>query len=385
MSAFTFVSSALNDETVPLTNGNSHEAIKEDMKIINTSLNFINDLLRNMLDVNRSDQLRIDIAPVNLWSGVFRPVETMLHRRDTGVEILIDCPPDIVVKTDPLRLEQVIMNLGKNSLKFVDKGFIRFRMELVDGHVRISVEDSGPGIPQSKRQHLFSKFQERLDYLCQGTGIGLCLCKNLVELMGGNLWLDERYDSGIEGSPGARFVVDLNTPPEPVEVIAPIDAVASSEALENASNIALAPEDKGTPSESLPSDLSILCVDDDLVLRKLFSRSVKKATTNWTITEAVNGETALRLAEEQVFDMIFLDQYMVSNTEKQLLGTETASALRSRGVQSTICGLSANDLEDSFLSSGADAFMMKPFPSNTEAMMKELVRVITSGNNRGGA
>lgn len=97
----------------------------------------------------------------------------------------------------------------------------------------------------------------------------------------------------------------------------------------------------------------------------------------WDIREAANGETALRLVDSHQFDMIFVDQYM-SSAEKQLLGTETVRALRSKGVASTICGLSANDLEGAFLHAGADAFLIKPFPCKTDELKSTLAKMLTS-------
>jgi signal transduction histidine kinase len=70
---------------------------------------------------------------------------------------------------DRLRLKQVILNLGRNSTKFVESGFIRLKAEEVDGRIKIFVEDSGSGIPMEKRERLFAKFQESLDLLSQGT------------------------------------------------------------------------------------------------------------------------------------------------------------------------------------------------------------------------
>ena len=96
---------------------------------------------------------------------------------------------------------------------------------------------------------------------------------------------------------------------------------------------------------------------------------------NWNIQEAANGETALRMVEENSFDVIFLDQY-VSSVDKQMLGTETARALRSKGVKSLICGLSANDKEDMFLGNGADCFMMKPLPCEKAALTRSLLIVL---------
>jgi CheY-like chemotaxis protein len=91
--------------------------------------------------------------------------------------------------------------------------------------------------------------------------------------------------------------------------------------------------------------------------------------------QAANGETALKMASEKAYDVIFLDQYMAS-AEKQLLGTETAHALRAQGVTAIICGLSANQIENSFLKCGANAFIQKPFPCEEEALTNELIRVL---------
>ncbi len=146
-----------------------------------------------MLDMHRvaSNQMKIVRAPIDLMKDVFEPVASMLYRRGEDFEVLLECPENLMVLTDRLRLTQIIFNFGRNATKFVTKGFVRLRAEVVEGNVQLSVEDSGPGIPESKRKTLFSKFQESLDSLNQGTGIGLCLCKDLISLMEGEIWLDE--------------------------------------------------------------------------------------------------------------------------------------------------------------------------------------------------
>jgi signal transduction histidine kinase len=82
----------------------------------------------------------------------------------------------------------------------------------VDKLFQISVEDLGSRIPLEKQDRLFEKFQESLDSMSQGTGVGLCVYRNLANLMKGDIWLDKTYDSGMEGCPGTRFVVELKTP-----------------------------------------------------------------------------------------------------------------------------------------------------------------------------
>ena len=106
---------------------------------------------------------------------------------------------------------------------------------------------------------------------------------------------------------------------------------------------------------------------------------MKVLAPQWDVREAANGETAIQLTEETKFDLIFVDMYMAS-VEKTLLGTETVAALRNNGVDCRICGLSANDKEEDFYEAGADAFMFKPFPCESEALRRALIRILYKDN-----
>jgi CheY-like chemotaxis protein len=296
----------------------------------------------------------------------------------------------------------MVLNLARNAAKFVERGYIRLGAcvdETESGHVQIYVEDSGPGIPHDKQVELFTKFQKSLDSLNQGTVIGLSLCKHLADLLGATLSLDYTYDSGIPGSPGARFIIDLRQPPCVVEEEDEDEEAATSatsdegeeiqhfavpsaymnghqHVTEQAAPAAKGDEDDDDDDESiLPKKLKVLFVDDDLILRKLFRRAVAKCVPDWDISEAANGETVLQWIQQgESFDLIFVDQYMAS-VEKQLLGTETVRALRSHGVTSILCGLSANDLAAAFQSVGANAFWLKPFPSEPKKLKRALIQI----------
>jgi CheY-like chemotaxis protein len=356
ISATSFIASSVS-EAQPLATEEARKSVQEDVSIIGASLMFINDLLRNMLE----------------------PVASMLYHRCDDFEVQVDCPKNLMVMTDGLRLKQIVLNLGRNAVKFVEKGFLRLRAELVDGMVQLFVEDSGPGIPVEKRDRLFSKFQESLDSLNQGTGIGLCVCRNLIDLMDGNIVLDDIYDSGLEGSPGSRFIIQLNKPAvcmDSIVIDTEPDGIPSKAVkldLLNLSMRRIAVDD--SLLRELPEKLSVLFVDDDMLLRKLFARSIRKLMPSWELHEASNGETALRLVDGNTFDIIFMDQYMAS-VDKQLLGTETVRALRAKGVTSRICGLSANDMEKPFLRNGANGFLIKPFPCTKDPLTRDLLRIL---------
>ena len=292
----------------------------------------------------------------------------------------------------------------------------------MEGEIRLFVEDSGPGVPLSKKGELFTKYQVSLDRLNQGTGLGLNLSKKLMLSMKGNVWLDESYDSGIEGYPGACFVIQLNTVPLDVESALPVPDIASDNnfrginladeaTLENGavfdqdpppivashpSHTPIRPDPRSIPNSSLltlpsqpgtilenaapalPDDITVLFVDDDAVLRKLFVRAVKKVAPNWKIQQASSGEAALQLCDSNSFDVIFMDQYMAS-ANKQLLGTETVAEMRSKCVRSVICGLSANDIRDSFVGAGANEFVLKPIPCKPDCLRKMLTKLLEHG------
>lgn len=385
ISALSFVSAGVNEHVL---NPIHKKSILEDVSIMEASLAFINELLRNMLDIHRARgrQIKLNLSPVDVRRDIMEPVAAILFMRGAKVAIEVDCPPDLAVNGDRMRLKQIALNLSANSTKFVQKGYIRLRATTVDGSVELSVEDSGPGIPLEKRNRLFAKFQESLDSLNQGTGIGLAVCKNLCELMGAAISLDENFHSGVEGCPGTRFVLRLNQPPLEIEkrLEQETEKAISGPSISNgeaAAKAMLAEEGSHCHAATLPETLSVLVVDDDTMIRKMFRRAALRTAPNWEIEEACNGETALVITETRKFDVIFLDQYMAS-VEKQLLGTETARALRSKGVESIICGLSANDMELQFLEAGADTFMMKPFPCKKDAMAQAFMELLKIGRRR---
>jgi CheY-like chemotaxis protein len=213
-------------------------------------------------------------------------------------------------------------------------------------------------------------------------GLGLFLCKSLIDLMDGEIHLDEAYDSGIAGYPGTRFVINLKRPLL-VNFSSNMHMVRGTGKNSKSTHSITSDDSKSSAAPSptakaLPDSLSVLFVDDDPILRKMFKRMILNvAAPNWTIREASSGEAALQLCDAMHFDLIFVDQYMAS-TEKQLLGTETVEIMRAKGIKGVICGLSANEKESEFLQAGANAFSSKPFPIESVSMTKELCRILSA-------
>jgi CheY-like chemotaxis protein len=317
------------------------------------------------------------VTPTDLQWDILEPAAGILCMRGgakESVEITTDCPPDLIVSTDQLRLKQIVLNLAVNSTKYVSRGFIRLRAENLNGSVVLFVEDSGPGLPPDKQDDVFRHVQESYDLMSQGTGIGLYVSQHLCGLMGASISLDKTYDSGIEGCPGARFIIDLQRPPMKIESSTGTSSSKGGSHIQK-DEVEVAMDDP----EEVPRNLNALFVDDDMIVRKLFVRSVRRACPSWNVEQASNGEAALQMVDNGKYDIIFVDQYM-PGIERPLLGTETIQLMRMKGVQSVICGCSANDIESEFLQHGANAFVIKPFPCEKESLQKELRRVLQSRN-----
>ena len=109
MSAHSFVASAVQDIPYEITDKDFMTSLQDDIKIIGSSLFFVDDFLRSMLDIHAStaNKLEIHLAPADLLKDVLEPVQSILYQRDGHVDVAVDCPENIVVMTDCLRLKQV--------------------------------------------------------------------------------------------------------------------------------------------------------------------------------------------------------------------------------------------------------------------------------------
>lgn len=177
------------------------------------SIRHVVDLLNNMLDLRKLSDGKILLRPsmYSLKEDIIRPVHQMMDVKGHNVAMSIS-GEDFSVYIDKLRLKQILTNLISNALKFTHEGTIKIRSyritkdfcgNSIAESLEISVSDTGPGINSAEKNKLFSKW-EKLGTIMHGAGLGLCLSRFLARSMGGDLYLNENYNSGVDGYPGAQ-------------------------------------------------------------------------------------------------------------------------------------------------------------------------------------
>ncbi len=185
-------SQVLRDEMVGPVNPKQSEYLDDIMSSGSHLLSLINDVLD--LSKVEAGQVELDVHPFSLREALERGV-VMVRERATedGVRVAFEADPEIdVVDGDERRIKQVIFNLLSNAVKFTPAGGeVEIGATRVNGEVRVSVADTGPGIAPEDRERIFEEFQqtEAGGEHHEGTGLGLALSKRFVELHGGRIWL----------------------------------------------------------------------------------------------------------------------------------------------------------------------------------------------------
>ena len=160
-------------------------------------------LINDVLDLSKVEagQVQLEVAPFSLREALERGV-VMVRERATkdGVDVALATDPEVdVIEGDERRIRQVIFNLLANAVKFTPAGgAVGVSAEQVNGEVRVSVTDTGPGIAIEDHERIFEEFQQTDGGVEQGegTGLGLALSKRLVELHGGRVWVDSELGKG---------------------------------------------------------------------------------------------------------------------------------------------------------------------------------------------
>ena len=181
------------------------EELQEYANIIQTNSNLLLQLISDVLDVSRleSGKLQFNYEWCELVTHCQNMITLTNRNKTTNADVRLQMPKEpYMLYTDPLRLQQIIINLLNNALKFTPaEGSITldYTVDKEKQCILFSVTDTGTGIPEDKQELVFQRF-EKLNEFVQGTGLGLAICKLTIQYMGGDIWIDKDYKGG------ARFI-----------------------------------------------------------------------------------------------------------------------------------------------------------------------------------
>ena len=188
-----------------ITYATSAEEKNQYSEIIERNSEMLLNLFNDILDLAslEADSLKFNIRPIKLIDICLQLEQQFWHKTQNGVKLILDdVDTDMYTSGDWNRIIQIISNLLSNATKFTPKGEIHFGYREKEDFVEFYVKDSGIGIPAARIATIFRRFG-KVDDFVQGTGLGLTLCRMLVEKMGGRIWLRSQ-----EGQ-GSRFYFTL--------------------------------------------------------------------------------------------------------------------------------------------------------------------------------
>ncbi|GAB4401137.1 MAG: hypothetical protein OHK0048_17270 [Rhodoferax sp.] len=312
-------------------------------------------LLNDILDFSKIEagKMSLERLPLRL-DELMRELSVILSSsvRDKPVELLFDLDPQLprVVMGDTLRLQQVLLNLCSNAIKFTEKGHVVLRVQCVSQTedqctLSFSVEDTGIGIAPENQQRIFEGFsQAEADTTRRfgGTGLGLSISRRLIGLMGGELTLKSSLGQGST----FRFTITLPKATDPKA-------------------------DRATPLQAL----NILLVDDNPTARQVLAGLV--AGLGWKADLANDGEQALNLLQAahqqgRHYDVIFMDGQLPGMNGWETLRRMQATQGTHAPVMVMLTGYAREDLHQRSLNEQAliDRFLVKPV---TASMLHDAV------------
>ena len=180
-----------------LVDEEDRETRLEFSNIIQSNNELLQRLIGDVLDLSKIESNSMPLIYKELDIGLLmKEIYSMiLLRMPSGIELRLNDCEALVMEADKNRLTQILTNLLTNSIKHTEKGFIRFGYKRTAASVEFFVEDSGEGIPRDKIDSIFSRFVQ-LDSWSKGVGLGLTICRGLVEQMGGKIWVTSELGKG---------------------------------------------------------------------------------------------------------------------------------------------------------------------------------------------
>jgi len=321
-------------------------------------------LVNDVLDLAKIEAgtVRMETAPFDLKELLERTerlMELRRHRRDVALTLTMAADVPAQLDGDGFRLQQILLNLLGNALKFTEKGSVSLTVSRDNTHaqrprLRFTVSDTGIGIPADHLEHIFDRFTQvdsgdSRKY--SGTGLGLSICKQLTQLMEGTIQV------ASELGKGSTFTVTL-----PFSTTAPAVVDCAPQGTCDASPAAARARTEAQPS----TPLTLLLVDDSPEIGQLAALYLKGLP--YRLDRAADGPSAIQQFQIHRYSLIFLDLQMPG-----MDGYATARAIRAweeaQGTLRTpIIALTADVLgpaKERSLQAGCTGFIGKPFLQTT--------------------
>jgi signal transduction histidine kinase/CheY-like chemotaxis protein len=359
------------------------EKQREQMNYIKLSCDHLLSVINDILDLSKIEagQLQLARNEFHLPTLVETVIATLTPKSQEK-KLALSChiepnaPQEFI--GDATRLRQVLFNLIYNAIKFTGSGAVRLRCRAKERTSRkttlqFSVTDTGIGLSKEQFDRIFKPFaqadvQAQADY--GGTGLGLSISKHLVELMGGDIWVESAPGSGSSFNFTVKLPVHhgaLHTVQDPDQSGSMDNAEADTfdfQLSEKEGQQPLVIADMENP-EPERCALEILLVEDDLINRKMASNILEKMGA--CVTTAENGADGLKTMEKRRFDIVFMDVKM-----PVMDGIEATRRIREREVNGDhhipIIAMTAHAMQgdsEKFLKAGMSDYISKPIDPDT--------------------
>lgn len=317
------------------------------LDILRESGGLLMGIINDLLDMSKieADALELESMPFSLAELARRTEEVHTLRaseKRLSFAVTIDDPLGRERLGDPQRLTQIMHNLISNAVKFTDRGFVNVSITAPDENaVKISVEDSGIGMTEAQHARLFDAFVQADSTISRrfgGTGLGMSIVRNLVELMNGTIETESAPNVGTK-----------------ITILLPMPLAPQREQASDAS----AKPDK--PGEFTLPELSILAADDNRTNQMILS--IMLGQLGARVTLANDGLDALEKARNERFDLMILDISMPGMDGLTLLNTVRAEEAAAAQPLTPAFAFTANAMSyqvESYLDAGFDACLTKP-------------------------
>ncbi|MDJ0735233.1 MAG: ATP-binding protein [Nostocaceae cyanobacterium] len=327
--------------------------VKDNLNIIISEAERLTALINDVLDIAKMEAGRLE------WKMEAIAIEEVLERSlaatsslfiTHGLELVRDIEPGLPeIVGDGDRLIQVVINLISNAVKFTEEGSVTCSARVRDNHILVSVTDTGIGITSPEQQKVFEKFKqvgETLTNKPKGTGLGLPICKQIIEHHGGTIWVESELGKGSTFC----FTLPINAS---ISVSKP-EKIVNLDAL-----VQQLKEQSPTTAATSPKQKTILVVDDDVNIRELLRQSLE--THGYTVKEAKDGLDAINQVKTVKPNLIILDLMM-----PQINGFDTAAVLKHDPITMGIPIIMLSIFEDKARGYrlGVDRYMTKPIDNN---------------------